>query len=296
MHNVNPPTLSAGLTLNGNTGVIPGSSSSVATNSDCSTTIKGSNADAVTPAVASFQVLSPAFTYPVVGAGVHVVIGMAVSIKPTLSGTSTITHFEAQDLPDGLSILSMGEIKGTVTGDKRAVTVKVKAFNGITLVYSMSFMLFVHNHNSPQPFVPSGSSCSFRLRMFATTDILSGAVYLDSADSTTTLGLTGLNMREEEVKSVFVCLPDAEYILHTENLNIVVLKGVNPVAVIGDHYQNNHFSTKFMCEELLDVECDIVAGDGVILKEKGAASGTTYSRGELVALNRSKTYEMSVCM
>ena len=52
------------------------------------------------------------------------------------------------------------------------------------------------------------------------------------------------------------------------------------------------FSTTPVCEESLDVECDIVMSDDITLKESGAASGTTYAPGEIVALDRSKTYEM----
>ena len=118
-------------------------------------------------------------------------------------------------------------------------------------------------------------------------------MYLDSGSSTTSLGFTRPAMEAGEVKSVFVCLPDAEYIMHSSGVDLLVLKGTSLVAAfIGEDVVNASFSATPVCEESLDVECDIVIGEGVTLKESGAESGTVYAHRDIVELERSKTYEM----
>ena len=283
-------TLPAGLELNTATGEIHGTASIDGDTGEYALTIEGANADASTTVTLSLSVIAPTFSYPVVGAGVHVVAG-EVSVSPVMSPdyASPFTFFEATGLPAGLSVDASGVISGSVSG-KQTAQVSVDGYINGVKCHTVSFTLFVHDHSAAQPFVPEDASCSFTLRMFARGAIASGAVYLDSAHNANTLGLTELTLEAGAMKSVFVCLTDAEYIIHAANLNVVVLKNGNPLAFITN--TGGSFSTTPVCEESLDVECDIVTGEGVIVKESDAVSGTAYSTGDIVVLDRSKTYEM----
>ena len=288
-------TLPEGLMLNETTGAISGSPSDYACVSGCSVTIQGANADAATTVVVSFQVLPPIFSYPVAGAGVHIALGEDASVFPSISAdASSYTSFEATGLPEGLSIdATTGEILGTATGSARSVEVTVKGIVDETLSRSISFTLFLHDHSAAQPFVPAGASCSYSLRLYAREAVESTAVYLDEGSSTASLGLTGVTLEAGEMTSTYVCLTDSEYAVHSNGLDIVVLKGANPVAAfLGVRLVDDAFSTTLKCEESLDVECNVVAGREVLVKESGAASGTTYAEGEIIALDRSKIYEM----
>ena len=288
--------LPAGLELNAATGEITGIPSDYDCLDGCSVTIAGSNPSASVNVTLSFVLVPSSFSYPVVGAGVHVVVGDHVLPSPTITkrGTSSFTRFEATGLPAGLSFdQSDGNIMGMLTGAARTVNVTVTGYLTDTLFQTVSFTLFVHEHNSATPSVSSDPSCSFILRLYAQGEFESETVYLASASSTASLALAVPAMKAYEIKSVFVCLEEGEYIVFGNSLEIIVLKGANPIAylsVIND--LNPSFSTTSVCEETLDVECDIVAGEGVIVKESGAESGTTYAGGSIVALNRSKTYEM----
>ena len=286
--------LPAGLTLDAATGEISGTATGASCTSGCSVTIKGANRDTSTSVTLSFHVIGGSFSYPVIGAGVHVTLGEAVFVEPVISGESSpFTRFEATGLPEGLSInASTGEISGTATGSAQS-EVTVKGFVGDTVFLPVTFTLFVHDHSAAQPFVPAGASCPFILRMYATGGAEAGTVYLDSASSTTSLGFTRPAMEVGEVKSVFVCLPDAEYIMHSSGVDLLVLKGTSPAAIFVDgNIVNALFSTTPVCEESLDTECDVVIGEGVTLKESGAESGTVHANRDIVALDRSKTYEM----
>ena len=81
--------------------------------------------------------------------------------------------------------------------------------------------------------------------------------------------------------------------MHSSGVDLLVLKGTSLVAAfIGEDVVSDSFTTTPVCEESLGTECDIVIGEGVTLKESGAESGTVYAYKEIVALDRSKTYEM----
>ena len=169
----------------------------------------------------------------------------------------------------------------------------MKAVLGDASYLPLVFTLFIHDHSAAQPFVPAGASCPFILRMYAMGGAGAGAVYLDSGSSTTSLGFTRPAMEAGEVKSVFVCLPDAEYIMHSSGVDLLVLKGTSLVAAfIGEDVVSDSFTTTPVCEESLGTECDIVIGEGVTLKESGAESGTVYAHKEIVELDRNTTYEM----
>ena len=289
-------TLPTGLALNATTGEISGAFADDACADGCAVTIKAANPDAWTSVTLSFQVSVASVSYPTVGAGVHVVAGEDAYLPLSADSTvlSSFTRFEATGLPEGLSInTSTGEISGTATGAARSVEVTVKAVLGDASYLPIEFTLFIHDHSAAQPFVPAGASCPFILRMYAMGGAEAGAVYLDSGSSTTSLGFTRPAMEAGEVKSVFVCLPDAEYIMHSSGVDLLVLKGTSLVAAfIGEDVVNASFSATPVCEESLDTECDIVIGEGVTLKESGAESGTVYAHRDIVALERSKTYEM----
>ena len=279
--------LPSGLTLNASTGEISGETAG----DDCSVTIKGSNADASTTVTVSFQTVTASIVYPTIGSGVHVVVGEATSLTPTLSLTPdsfSFTAFEAVNLPEGLTIDNAGVISGTVGGAKRSVEVTVKSFLGASF-FPVSFTLFVDDQGSV--LVPEGSSPSHTLRLRARTAIASVSLYLDSEDSDDTLALTGLSMAAGEVRSVFAALPDSTYTLLARNLDIIVLRDTNPVAAfIGEDVVSGQFSTTPVCEESSDVECAIVEGTSVIVKEVGAESASATSA--IIPLDRSKSYEM----
>ena len=288
--------LPAGLSLNTTTGEIAGIPSDYDCLDGCSVTIEGSNPSAAVNVTLSFVLVPSSFSYPVVGAGVHVKVGGDVQLSPTITtrGTSSFTRFEATGLPAGLSFdQSHGNIIGMLTGAARTVNVTVTGYLTDTLFQTVSFTLFLHEHNSATPSVSSDPSCSFSLNLYAMFDIESETVYLDSISSTASLALTGLTMKAGETKSMNVCLPEGEYIIHAYGIDIVVLKGSSPLGVLfGGYMAGGSFSTTPVCEESLDVECGIVMSGDITLKESGAESGTKYAYGEIVALNRSKTYEM----
>ena len=287
--------LPTGLALNATTGEITGTATGEDCLSGCSVTIAGANVDASANVTLSFHVAVVSIEYPFIGAGVHVVVGETVSLVPVITAEgASFVSFEATGLPEGLSInASTGEISGAATGASRSVEVTVKGFVDASSFLAVSFTLFVHEHSSATPAVSSDPSCSFSLRLYARDIIELGAVYLDSANSAETLALTVLAMRVGELKSVYVCLTEGEYIIHASGMDIVVLKGPSPLgALIDGSMAGGSFSTTPVCEESLDVECDIVMSDDITLKESGAASGTTYAPGEIVALSRSKSYEM----
>ena len=181
-----------------------------------------------------------------------------------------------------------------MTDTTRTANVTVTGYLSDTVFQTVSFTLFLHDHNSNTPAVSSDSSCSFVLRLCANYDFDSETVYLASATSTASLALAVPAMKRDEIKSVFVCLEEGEYVVFGYSLQIVVLKGANPIAFLDELDDlNPSFATTPVCEESPDVECDIViSNEAVTLKESGAASGTTYTHGEIVALDRSKTYEM----
>ena len=195
-------------------------------------------------------------------------------------------------LPAGLSLnAATCTISGvpTVTMPSTIFTMTSEIGDGI----EGTFTLFIHS--SVSPLVPEGSSPSHILHLRARTAIASGALYLDSTDSADTLALTGLSMEANEVKSVYAALPAASYTIHATDLDVIVLKDVNPTAAfIGDDVLNGQFSTTPVCEESLDVECNIVVGADVTVKEVGAASDNTYSNLAIVPLDRAKSYEMCV--
>ena len=288
-------TLPTGLMLNATTGEISGAFADDACADGCAVTIKAANPDAWTSVTLSFQASVASVSYPTVGAGVHVVAAEDAYLPLSADSTvlSSFTRFEATGLPEGLALsASTGEISGTATGSARSVEVTVKAVLDASYL-PLEFTLFVHDHSAAQPFVPAGASCPFILRMYAMGGAGAGAVYLDSGSSTTSLGFTRPAMEAGEVKSVFVCLPDAEYIVHSQGVDLLVLKGTSLVAAfIGEDVVNASFSATPVCDESLDVECDIVIGEGVTLKESGAESGTVYAHREIVELERSTTYEM----
>ena len=281
--------LPSGLTLNASTGEISGVTLNTSDNG--SVTIKGSNADASTTVTVSFQTVTASIVYPTIGTGVHVVVGEAVVLTPTLSLTPdsfSFTAFEAVNLPEGLSIDDAGVISGTVGGAKRSVEVTVRGFLGASF-FPVTFTLFVDGQGSV--LVPEGASPSHTLRLRARTAIASVSLYLDSEDSDDTLALTGLSMAAGEVRSVFAALPDSTYTLLARNLDIIVLKDTHPVAAfIGEDVVSGQFSTTPVCEESSDVECGIVEGTSVIVKEVGAESASATSA--IIPLNRAKSYEM----
>ena len=288
-------TLPAGLTLDATTGVISGK----ATNNDCadgcSVTITGSNPGGSTTVSLTFTVLPPSIAYPIVGAGVHVVMGVPTSLSPVITPSpSPFTSFEITGLPEGLTPDSAtGVITGRASGGKQSVEVTVKGFLDDTNSLSFPFTLFVHDHNSASALVPEGSSPSHILHLRARAAIASGALYLDSAYSAETLALTDLSMDAKEVKGVYAALPDPIYFIQASNLDIVVLKDVNPVvAFIGEDNVEAHFNTTSVCEESLDVECDIVVGNSVTLKEVDVESDSVFSNSEIISLDRAKSYEM----
>ena len=281
--------LPSGLTLNASTGEISGVT--LNTSDTASVTIKGSNADASTTVTVSFQTVTASIVYPTIGTGVHVVVGEAVVLTPTISLTPdsfSFTAFEAVNLPEGLSIDNAGVISGTVGGAKRSVEVTVKGFLGASF-FPVTFTLFVDGQGSV--LVPEGASPSHTLRLRARRAIASVSLYLDSEDSDDTLALTGLSMAAGEVRSVFAALPDSTYTLLARNLDIIVLKDTHPVAAfIGEDVVSGQFSTTPVCEESSDVECAIVEGTSVIVKEVGAESASATSA--IIPLNRAKSYEM----
>ena len=281
--------LPSGLTLNASTGEISGVT--LNTSDTASVTIKGSNADASTTVTVSFQTVTASIVYPTIGTGVHVVVGEAVVLTPTLSLTPdsfSFTAFEAVNLPECLSIDDAGVISGTVGGAKRSVEVTVKGFLGASF-FPVTFTLFVDGQGSV--LVPEGASPSHTLRLRARRAIASVSLYLDSEDSDDTLALTGLSMEAGEVRSVFAALPDSTYTLLARNLDIIVLRDMNPVAAfIGEDVVSGQFSTTPVCEESSDVECGIVEGTSVIVKEVGAESASATSA--IIPLDRSKSYEM----
>ena len=288
--------LPAGLSLNATTGEIAGIPSDYDCLDGCSVTIAGSNPSASVNVTLSFVLVPSSFSYDVAGAGVHVEVRDEVLISPTITtrGTSSFTRFEATGLPAGLSIESDGYIKGTLTDTTRTANVTVTGYLSDTVFQTVSFTLFLHDHNSNTPAVSSDSSCSLVLRLYATSDFDSETVYLASASSTASLALAVPAMKRDEIKSVFVCLEEGEYVVFGYSLQIVVLKGANPIAFLDELDDlNPSFATTPVCEESPDVECDIViSNEAVTLKESGAESGTTYAHGEIVALDRSKIYEM----
>ena len=288
--------LPAGLELNAATGEIAGIPSDYDCLDGCSVTIAGSNPSAAVNVTLSFVLVPSSFSYDVAGAGVHVEVRDEVLISPTITtrGTSSFTRFEATGLPAGLSIESDGYIKGTLTDTTRTANVTVTGYLSDTVFQTVSFTLFLHDHNSNTPAVSSDSSCSLVLRLYATSDFDSETVYLASASSTASLALAVPAMKRDEIKSVFVCLEEGEYVVFGYSLQIVVLKGANPIAFLDELDDlNPSFATTPVCEESPDVECDIViSNEAVTLKESGAESGTTYAHGEIVALDRSKIYEM----
>ena len=281
--------LPSGLTLNASTGEISGVTLNTSDNG--SVTIKGSNADASTTVTVSFQRVTASIVYPTIGTGVHVVVGEAVVLTPTLSLTPdsfSFTAFEAVNLPEGLSIDNAGVISGTVGGAKRSVEVTVKGFIGASF-FPVTFTLFVDGQGSV--LVPEGASPSHTLRLRARRAIASVSLYLDSEDSDDTLALTGLSMAAGEVRSVFAALPDSTYTILARNLDIIVLRDMNPVAAfIGEDVVSGQFSTTPVCEESSDVECAIVEGTSVIVKEVGGESASATSA--IIPLDRSKSYEM----
>ena len=288
-------TLPAGLTLDATTGVISGKATSTACADGCSVTITGSNPGGSATVSLTFTVLPPSIAYPIVGAGVHVVMGVPATIIPVITPSpSPFTAFEITGLPEGLKPDSAtGVITGTASGGKQSVEVTVKGFLDDTNSLSFPFTLFVHDHNSVSALVPEGSSPSHILHLRARAAIASGALYLDSAYSAETLALTDLSMDAKEVKGVYAALPDPIYFIQASNLDIVVLKDVNPVvAFIGEDNVEAHFNTTSVCEESLDVECDIVKGSNVIVKEVDAESGNTFSEPAIIPLDRAKSYEM----
>ena len=288
-------TLPAGLTLDATTGVISGKATSTACADGCSVTITGSNPGGSATVSLTFTVLPPSIEYPTVGAGVHVVMGVPTSLSPVITPSpSPFTSFEITGLPEGLTPVSAtGIITGTASGGKQSVEVTVKGFLDDTNFLSFPFTLFVHDHNSASALVPEGSSPSHILHLRARAAIASGALYLDSAYSAETLALTDLSMDAKEVKGVYAALPDPIYFIQASNLDIVVLKDVNPVvAFIGEDNVEAHFNTTSVCEESLDVECDIVKGSNVIVKEVDAESGNTFSEPAIIPLDRAKSYEM----
>ena len=281
--------LPSGLTLNASTGEISGVTLNTSDNG--SVTIKGSNADASTTVTVSFQRVTASIVYPTIGTGVHVVVGEAVVLTPTLSLTPdsfSFTAFEAVNLPEGLSIDNAGVISGTVGGAKRSVEVTVKGFLGASF-FPVTFTLFVDGQGSV--LVPEGASPSHTLRLRARRAIASVSLYLDSEDSEDTLALTGLSMAAGEVRSVFAALPDSTYTILARNLDIIVLRDTHPVAAfIGEDVVSGQFSTTPVCEESSDVECAIVEGTSVIVKEVGGESASATSA--IIPLDRSKSYEM----
>ena len=287
--------LPSGMTLNASTGEISGVTLNTSDNG--SVTIKGSNADASTTVTVSFQRVTASIVYPTIGTGVHVVVGEAVVLTPTLSLTPdsfSFTAFEAVNLPEGLSIDDAGVISGTVGGAKRSVEVTVKGFIGASF-FPVTFTLFVDGQGSV--LVPEGASPSHTLRLRARTAIASVSLYLDSEDSEDTLALTGLSMAAGEVRSVFAALPDSTYTLLARNLDIIVLKDTHPVAAfIGEDVVSGQFSTTPVCEESSDVECGIVEGTSVIVKEVGAESASATPNAAVIPLDRAKSYEMCVCV
>ena len=138
-------------------------------------------------------------------------------------------------------------------------------------------------------FVVVGKEISIELsnRLFGVSKIVN-SVHAAS------LALAVPAMKRDEIRSVFVCLEEGEYVVFGYSLQIVVLKGVNPIAFLDElDVLHPSFATTPVCEESPDVECDIViSNEAVTLKESGAESGTTYAHGEIVALDRSKIYEM----
>ena len=288
--------LPAGLSLNTTTGEIAGIPSDYDCLDGCSVTIEGSNPSAAVNVTLSFVLVPSSFSYDVAGAGVHAEVRDELLIQPTITtrGTSSFTRFEATGLPAGLAVDSEGYIKGTLTGTTRTANVTVTGYLSDTVFQTVSFTLFLHDHNSNTPAVSSDSSCSFVLRLCATYDFDSETVYLASATSTASLALAVPAMKRDEIRPVFVCLEEGEYVVFGYSLQIVVLKGANPIAFLDElDVLHPSFSTTPVCEESPDVECDIVFSDeAVTLKESGAASGTTYIHGEIVALDRSKSYEM----
>ena len=288
-------TLPAGLTLDATTGVISGKATSTACADGCSVTITGSNPGGSATVSLTFTVLPPSIAYPIVGAGVHVVMGVPATIIPVITpNPSPFTSFEITGLPAGLTPVSAtGIITGTASGGKQSVEVTVKGFLDDTNFLSFPFTLFVHDHSDASVLVPEGSSPSHILHLRARAAIASGALYLDSAYSAETLALTDLSMDAKEVKGVYAALPDPIYFIQASNLDIVVLKDVNPVvAFIGEDNVEAHFNTTSVCEESLDVECDIVKGSNVIVKEVDAESGNTFSEPAIIPLDRAKSYEM----
>ena len=288
-------TLPAGLTLDATTGVISGKATSTACADGCSVTITGSNPGGSATVSLTFTVLPPSIAYPTVGAGVHVVMGVPATIIPVITpNPSPFTSFEITGLPEGLTPDSAtGVITGTASGGKQSVEVTVKGFLDDTNPLSFPFTLFVHDHNSASALVPEGSSPSHILHLHARAAIASGALYLDSAYSAETLALTDLSMDAKEVKGVYAALPDPIYFIQASNLDIVVLKDVNPVvAFIGEDNVEAHFNTTSVCEESLDVECDIVKGSNVIVREVDAEGGNTFSEPAIIPLDRAKSYEM----
>ena len=291
---VSSDALPAGLTLDATTGVISGKATSTACADGCSVTITGSNPGGSATVSLTFTVLPPSIAYPIVGAGVHVVMGVPATIIPVITpNPSPFTRIEITGLPAGLTLdARTGEITGTASGGKQSVEVTVKGFLDHT-DFSFPFTLFVHDHNSASVLVPEGSSPSHILHLRARATIASGALYLDSAYSAETLALTDLSMYAKEVKGVYAALPDPIYFIQASNLNIVVLKDVNPVvAFVGEDVVSGQFSTTPVCEESSDVECDIVKGSNVIVREVGAESGNTLSNSAIIPLNRAKSYEM----
>ena len=287
-------TLPAGLTLDATTGVISGKATSTACADGCSVTISGSNPSGSATVSLTFTVLPPSIAYPIVGAGVHVVMDVPATIIPVITpNPSPFTRIEITGLPAGLTLdARTGEITGTASGGKQSVEVTVKGFLDDTN-FSFPFTLFVHDHNSASALVPEGSSPSHILHLRARATIASGALYLDSAYSAETLALTDLSMYAKEVKGVYAALPDPIYFIQASNLDIVVLKDVNPVvAFIGEDNVEAHFNTTSVCEESLDVECDIVKGSNVIVREVDAEGGNTFSEPAIIPLDRVKSYEM----
>ena len=163
---------------------------------------------------------------------------------------------------------------------------------------SITVNLLVHDHSTAGPLVPPGASCSHSLRLRARRAVQAGTVYVDSAYSVESQGLTGLAMEAGEVKSVYVCLSDKEYYIHTRDFDVIVMNGVSPrKALMGDTVSDwfNPFSGG--CEETLDTECVVIMGDYITVREIGEKNKTVSSSGPWVrSLNRGKSHEMCVCV
>ena len=299
---VSAGSLPTGLSLNATTGVISGTPKWNSKVKDFSVTIRASNPEWSATVVVPFHLVLAEVVYMTIGLGIHAYVDEEVTLTPYIvcySQDECFTRYEVTGLPEGLNFNTTNAvISGAAAGPKHMAELEVRGYIEDGHFSSITVNLLVHDHSTAGPLVPPGASCSHSLRLRARRAVQAGTVYVDSAYSVESQGLTGLAMEAGEVKSVYVCLSDKEYYIHTRDFDVIVMNGVSPrKAIMGDTVSDwfNPFSGG--CEETLDTECVVIMGDYITVREIGEKNKTVSSSGPWVrSLNRGKSHEMCVCV